>query len=519
VTNIDTGAVVSGAEIVLSGSTNTTLQSDLTGSYRVVMTPGAVNITITATGYQFAVVAITTTAGQIIDFSPGLIPENSNNNDPAVTVSGTVVDADTNAPIAGALIVVDSTKSHQATSDASGDFTIMGIEAGQLSLTVSGTGYNATTATMLATPSSSLEIGSVYLQPRMPATESAVSGRVTDSSSGLPIMGSVISIEGGVQTAITDAKGYYQIDQINQPDFSILASATGYLSGFVNVSMTEPKLTTVNFTLTPSSVGGISIDAFSTDSMTYDAYQNAEVSLSIKNGSAYSQTIIPLIELYDENNQLIRQLALSDSNVTGGPNTSYNLLQDSVLNVSAIWYTGQMSPGNYKIHSKVLDKYTGQILAEKIIVRTIEPTQNIEKMTLRASPQFGTLSEIVQIEFKVDVANKSNTAGEVVFTYELSSPSGAPVKSDNVILQVSANDVTKTFTLDSLQHTFAESGKYSLSLQIIGGIQPEQIEVVPISVSPSTRVEAEQSVAPTKVTPDGDKRITVGVKLKGVEAK
>jgi Carboxypeptidase regulatory-like domain len=66
------------------------------------------------------------------------------------SVTGTVVDAATNAPIAGALVTIDTILT--ATSDASGKFTIDKVPSGIADYAVTATGYKTLTSSATIEP-------------------------------------------------------------------------------------------------------------------------------------------------------------------------------------------------------------------------------------------------------------------------------------------------------------------------------------------------------------------------------
>jgi hypothetical protein len=66
------------------------------------------------------------------------------------SVTGTVVDAVTNAPIAGAAVTIDTVLT--ATSDASGKFTIEKVPSGVADYAVTATGYKTLTSSTTIEP-------------------------------------------------------------------------------------------------------------------------------------------------------------------------------------------------------------------------------------------------------------------------------------------------------------------------------------------------------------------------------
>lgn len=72
------------------------------------------------------------------------------------TVSGTVVDAATNNPIAGAVITIDTVLT--ATSDASGKFSLDKVPSGIVDYTVQAKGYKLVSSTANVEPGKPYEL-------------------------------------------------------------------------------------------------------------------------------------------------------------------------------------------------------------------------------------------------------------------------------------------------------------------------------------------------------------------------
>lgn len=72
------------------------------------------------------------------------------------TVSGTIVDAATKTPVAGAVVTVDTVLS--ATTDASGKFAIEKVPSGIVDYTVTAKGYKVISSTAEVEPSKPYEL-------------------------------------------------------------------------------------------------------------------------------------------------------------------------------------------------------------------------------------------------------------------------------------------------------------------------------------------------------------------------
>jgi len=124
---------ISGATVTLNGANQTT---DINGKFVFTnATAGSFAITISATNYQTVTATGTLVAGvnDVGKIALTLAPQTS-------TLSGTVTDADTKAPVSGAVVSI-SGQSLTSTSDVNGKYSIPGIAGAQLTIVASSNGY------------------------------------------------------------------------------------------------------------------------------------------------------------------------------------------------------------------------------------------------------------------------------------------------------------------------------------------------------------------------------------------
>ena len=81
----------------------------------------------------------------------------------------------------------------------------------------------------------------------------SVSGTVTDATTGEPIEGALVQLDGSdpVLSENTDALGAYTIAEVLPGEQSVTASADGYASETIGVLVSETEEATANFTLQP----------------------------------------------------------------------------------------------------------------------------------------------------------------------------------------------------------------------------------------------------------------------------
>jgi hypothetical protein len=129
VVDATTGAPISGATVAGAGRSVTT---DSTGGFALTdLAPGTLTLTVSATGYSTRQQTVAVTSGSATAITVSL-PQATG------TVTGTVRNGATSAPIPGATVRVGSLT---ATTDANGRFSLAGLRTGSATLEVSASGF------------------------------------------------------------------------------------------------------------------------------------------------------------------------------------------------------------------------------------------------------------------------------------------------------------------------------------------------------------------------------------------
>ena len=208
------------------------------------------------------------------------------------TISGTVTDAGTTDPIAGAT-VTDGTRS--ATTDTNGNYTIYDVPEGTYTVTASADGYNSVSQSVVVVSEDTTNLDFALTA----IAYGAIDGTVTDFDTGKPIEGATVT--DGTRSATTDSTGYYLITDVPEGDYTVTASATGYEDASQLVTVTGNSSTTENFALQAATEA----TAVTVDSITYtteggrfnDKHLNIHVSVVDDLGNPVADASVS-IELY-----------------------------------------------------------------------------------------------------------------------------------------------------------------------------------------------------------------------------
>ena len=134
ITNARTGATLSGATVAGTGFSTTT---DSNGNFTLTgVPPGPQTLTVSRSGFSTTMKAVTVMAGETVSAGTiALTPLPTFG-----TITGTITNARTGAPLSGATVGVDSTFL-TTTTDTKGNYTLAGVPPGPeelLSVTASG---------------------------------------------------------------------------------------------------------------------------------------------------------------------------------------------------------------------------------------------------------------------------------------------------------------------------------------------------------------------------------------------
>jgi len=217
-----TGAPLSGVTVNLSGPTAGTLITGVDGRFIFTGIPGgSYTLTATTSGFFGLTASVAVNPGQYDLGDLGL-----STDEPATTgiLRGTVTDAQTGTPIAGASV---SAGGSNTTADAAGVYLFAGLQPGAVVIQVSSANYVGASAagTIVA---GGTTIFSPALTP-LSAQETALAGTVRDGVTNAPLAGVAITVSGESSgAAITNAQGSYRISGLSAGIIIATASLNGY---------------------------------------------------------------------------------------------------------------------------------------------------------------------------------------------------------------------------------------------------------------------------------------------------
>lgn len=232
VINAFNGQPIAGAAVTVKG-TNISATTGGDGSYTLTGLPaGAQTVIASAANYNSAEATIIALADQAITQDFFLAPT-------VGAITGTVRNATTNQPIAGATVTAGGVTT---TTGASGAYTLNNVPAGAQTLSASATDFNPASlgVTVLAGQTVTQDIA---LAPQL----GTVAGTVRDETLQ-PIAGATVTLGGATTT--TGADGAYTFNNVPVGAQTITASATNFRAASATATVVANQTTTQDFTLT-----------------------------------------------------------------------------------------------------------------------------------------------------------------------------------------------------------------------------------------------------------------------------
>ncbi len=243
VTDRRSGTPLAGATVALAGGASVVTGSD--GRYLLDdVTAGSITVSASAPGYGQAQGQAEVVAGQTLVFSPALEPE----PDGDVTLSGTVTAQEGGEPIAGAMVTAQvGNESKSATTGADGFYQLDELNDGELTVTVSASGFEPASGVAQASPGADITFSPSLAEEGSSGGEQpgGFTGTVVDAITGRGIEGARVLVEGeGYQEeSLTDQDGGFQVAGLAAGDVTLEVSMDGYLpltgsgaveAGFIN---------------------------------------------------------------------------------------------------------------------------------------------------------------------------------------------------------------------------------------------------------------------------------------------
>ncbi|HDP88852.1 MAG TPA: hypothetical protein ENN42_02700, partial [Thioalkalivibrio sp.] len=373
------GAPIQGASVTVSGTSVTTTQSDQEGRFALGATPGAVSVTVSASGYEPVTASGTLTAGGSLWFTPMMREAGAPYPDTEVSVHGAVVDNATGSPIPGVTVsVTNGVHAWSTVTDASGDFALAGIDAGEETITLEKTGYQSRVYTAVAGPGNTVALGTVRLSPDTVATSATITGRLLDADSDIPVAGASVVIAETGKNAISGTDGSYTIEDITLNRFTLQASAPGYATTSGVVELAQYGTANVDVQMRRAASADFEVVQVETDADRYPALSKVKIRATVVNSGADPRTVVLQANVIDSSGQIIDQFPAMRIPAGGNPQDAWvTVASGEELPVSMEWNTDRYAAGQYRLVVEAVEVSSSRVLGQRAGVVSIDPTRRI----------------------------------------------------------------------------------------------------------------------------------------------
>ncbi|MCK5353945.1 MAG: carboxypeptidase regulatory-like domain-containing protein, partial [Methyloprofundus sp.] len=512
-------AIASAVIEVMGSSASTTVVSNSDGFFSVELAPGAVSLVVQAAGFDTVTANADIVAGQRLNFSPFL---NTTGTPPVidstVTVALKLVDTNTGQPIPEALVsIIGSTIS--AETNNAGESLLEGLAAGEFKLTISAETYQGFAANIIATEGAALDLGEISLIKQPVAIGSrTVKGRVTDAITGAAIAGASIDIVGTGVSVISNAEGFYYIEEIGASEVQLQVTAESYLDNGGTVTLESSGVRIVNVELGQALVEGVNIKHFQTSAHSYSAYELVVVDLELSNIGITDREVQLVGEVLNANDAVLFRFPFNSIATDGAEVGDVSLIPaEQSVKFEGLWPTATNTAGSYRVNIQVFDKGNGQLLTQKSLAIVIEETQRISLLSLGSTPNYVDIDSSAELALNITLQNLSNIAIESEYRYSLFNPDGLRIYTGEIVMQANAAEKRKTFILEKFSHLFNKNGFYTFELQHQSGLIAQRIVSDAISITPKISIEPSQAISTSTVFPNNAKRIKIDIRIKGVQ--
>ncbi len=435
-------------DAVIAVATATASTNSL-GEYQLTnINSGSALIVVSRIGFQTLTQEQTFTAGQNYVFSPTLYPEGQPPPDDA-SATGTIIDAETSAPIEGAVVVIGA---RSATSDSTGVFFLDELPPGDTTIAVSAAGYQSATFTA-ALAAGANSIGTLGLS--RPATTSSLRGRVLDFDSAAAIVNAQVTVVGTGLAATSDASGNYVIEGIANTSFQLMVEAAGYVTARFDVSLPQHGAAVLDLRVAPETTEtGISFREVRTSKPVYSPYDEFELEVEAFNATANPSELIVDAVVIDAEGRVAFELKANARGLgQNPPNLPIAIPANAIVEVEMERILLRQAAGEYTVRARGFDA-SGRIIAQGT-ARFDVRAEALLGGGLIVDPPLAQAGTGTRINFDAELTNLGNQpipAGEyeMVVTLVVADPqsSTAPVTSLRTLFSGSPLDQTVGMRVD-----------------------------------------------------------------------
>ena len=299
--------------VSVAGSNLANTMTDANGAYTLGnLAAGAVTISVQLSGYDVIKTATVLLQNNTLTFSPKLT-QISPKNPYSASVTGKIVDAANNQPLANVQISTTGSNTVSGTTDVNGQYLLAGLLPGAMSITTELNGYDKVVTPVVLNSNSVLTYSpKLYAAASTPpnANTASVSGIVLDAASNTPLANVTLTSPALAQPVTSDANGRFTISAVSVAVLELnfaLANYQQVKTSFVVTPLMANDLGQVRLRkdkveklLADLIVKSVTHNQALTDQQSLQLSGNLSVSIS-NNGNAVAPASVEVLAFHDAN--------------------------------------------------------------------------------------------------------------------------------------------------------------------------------------------------------------------------
>ena len=348
VSDLQTGAPLAGVLVHVSGGMTTETQTGADGSYGLLGLPaGTYSVSFTLAGYQVLSQQASLPARTAVTFSPALTKVGQPPPTTA-TIKGLVLNANGNAPIAGARVAIGT---QSATTGADGRFSLAGLAAGAFTASVSASAFDSVALTGVLANGDN-DAGTIFLTETQANTRRTLIGTVTSSSSGAPITGAGLTLN-GVAAGQTDAAGQYRIEDTGSADVQLTVAAAGFVPRTVATRLENPGVYRLDVPLDSLQQGTFQVLNLRVAPSAVAPTETLHISADVANLTTDAKPALLLVRVLDDAGKKVVQMC--GAPVVGAPEQCQFAFDPKQTRSFALdWTVTNLPAGRYTVALQVV---------------------------------------------------------------------------------------------------------------------------------------------------------------------
>ena len=443
----ETGDPLTNVTINLDGEPDPVAYTNIDGSYEVALPANEITLTASKTGYQTVTAIGHLVAGQVLEFSPAMVPDGQVVPDSS-SLLAEVVDLETEAPLSG--VTVELSTGETVVTGADGLWAVADLSVESIDVTVSKSGYQSLVYHVLLQPGVN-DLGQIKIKPLTTPTVSQMTGYIFDADTGLPVADASLNIADIGLGTLTDSAGQYSLSGISQLNFNTTITANGYQSRVSTITLQEHGTYNQDFELTPVQGNDIELLNISTINSAYPSFKDVNVDLELANNGNSDVDVRLYIKVLNDQGQVIE----SYPKVLLGLGSTIQDAMETVpangtLNTFVKWPTRQNAPGWYDIVVEFYDQSDTTLLLQGSTPIEIIATRKIGGIA-EFEPPITTYHAREEVELTAEVANRGNLpidGGEITAQVKLLNKGYQRVKPEVSWLSPSQDPLLSGSRLD-----------------------------------------------------------------------